>query len=39
MAFKKTDKKTVSPGWVCGCGKTQPHYILYCPRCQKGKSK
>ncbi len=30
-------KKESPKGWTCGCGRNQPHYLLYCPRCQKGK--
>jgi hypothetical protein len=34
MAKKETPK-----GWLCGCGRTQPHYILFCSACSKGKPK
>jgi len=35
--MRKPEKKTAPKGWICGCGIQQPHYILYCPRCQKGQ--
>lgn len=30
-------KKEGPKPWTCGCGRSQPHYILFCARCGKGR--